>query len=523
MPKTKSAQSGGVTMSSPGFQGGVNVRDAINLLEPDELRRCENATLDERGGVSKRLGCADKGTFGLPADRVLSMYTFYRGITPPQLLMQTTAGKLFYTNDPTVQPIVWTEIASGFSTTEHFSYETFNNKVYFSNGIDFYSSWDGAAYLANAAAPKGRFLRLWKDTMWVSGVTGEPDRVYSSNPGDPETFGIANWIDLSKGDGDVTTALNTDGTFLIVGKRNRTFVIYDVVTFANRTVDYEKGIESHRSVIQFEGDIYFLSRRGICKWISDTPAEIISGKIDPFFDPDIINIAQLNKATAYTIGNQLGWTIPEALFDVPSFQIEYYPRLAGFTAYGNRGTGPFVTHRMPCRTFARYRSGAVDYLYAGSNKSNKVFQPFAEIGTDDGDFFTTSVETGVLDFGAPTLTKYMRRCRVLGRGKFTLIFLRNFENAIVRSQAIDLETATDTWDLLDDWGADTWGAGQSIVHEQKFHPDIYGRFFSIRVTDSEIPAGIKPVPVGSTDYALTAGEWGLYGYYIDATIAGVRD
>jgi hypothetical protein len=502
----------------------LNTRDALNLLQPDELRKCENAVLDERGGVSKRLGCTDKGAFSATGtDRILSMYTFYRGSAAnPQVLIHTTGGKLYYTDDPTAQPIVWTQIATGLSASAPFSFETFNSKCYFSNGVDSYAKWDGTTYTTIPTAPKGKYLRLWKDTMWVSGVSTLDDRVYSSNPGDAETFGVSNWVDLAKGDGDTVTALNTDGIFLIVGKRNRSFVIYDPVTFANRAVDFEKGFESHFAVVQFEGQIYYLSRRGICKWISDSPSEIISGKIDPIFDPSVINISQLSKAFAYTIGNQVGWAIPEAGSAVPSIQVEYYPRLAGLTAYGNRGTGPFVIHRMPCGAFARYRSGTVEYLYAGATGANKVYQPFSSIGQDDGVTYSTLVETGPIDFGAPTITKYLRRCRLLGRGVFTFILLRNFQTAIYKSYTVDLNSAADLWTPTDLWGTGTWGP-DAVIKEKKFHPDAYARFFTIRIIDSETTIGKKPVPVGSIDYNLDAGEWGLYGFYMDATMAGVRD
>jgi hypothetical protein len=522
MPSTQQGSS--VTIEAKGFAGGINIRDAINLLAGDELRKCENATLDERGGVSKRLGCTNKGTFSVTGtDRVLSMYTFYRGASAaPQILIHTTGGRLYYTNDPTAQPIVWTQIASGLSTTSPYSFETFNSRCYMSNGVDAYAKWDGTTYTTIPSAPKGRYLRLWKDTMWVSGVTGLDDRVYSSNPGDAETYGVSNWVDLAKGDGDVVTALNTDGIFLIVGKRNRSFVIYDPVTFANRAVDFEKGFESHFSVIQFEGEIYYLSRRGICKWVSDSPSQIISGKLDPLFDPSIVNIAQLSKSFAYTVGNQVGWAIPEAGSVIPTIQVEYYPRLAGYTAYGNRGTGPFVIHRMPFGPAARYRSGTIEYLYAGANGANKVYQAFSAVGQDDGVTFGTMVETGPVDFGAPTLIKYMRRCRLLGRGLFTFILLRNFQVGIYKSFPIDLDSAADIWTAADLWGAGTWGP-DSIIQEKRFHPDAYARHFTIRIVDSESTIGKKPIPVGTVDYNLDAGKWALYGYYIDATVGGVRD
>src|SRR5215471_14442318 len=112
------------------FAGGVNVRDAWNSLNLTELRKGENAILDERGGAAKRLGCQAQGTFGASSDRIISIYTFYRAGSAPQLLIHTSAGTLYYTNDPGALPPVWTSIATGLSTTTPMSFETFNGKCY---------------------------------------------------------------------------------------------------------------------------------------------------------------------------------------------------------------------------------------------------------------------------------------------------------------------------------------------------------------------------------------------------------
>lgn len=517
MPRRSSIDPPGSTFQSRGFAGGVNLRDAVNLLSLSELRKSENGVLDERGGWSKRLGCLNMGTFGAGTDRVLSAYTFYRGDSAPQVLIHTSGGKIYYTNDPTTNPITWTQIATGLSTTAPFSFETFNGKCYFSNGVDSYASWDGTTYTTFASAPKGKYLRLWKDTMWVAGVSGLPDRLYSSDPGDAETFGVSSWVDIAKGDGDQVTCLATDGLFLSFGKRNRGFLVYDPVTFANRTVDFEKGFESHFGTIQFEGEIYFISRRGICRWYNDSPARIISGKIDPLFDPGILNLNALNVAYAYTYDNRVGWAVCEVGSSVPTLQIEYYPRLAD-----QYGVGPFSFHRMPVGSFARYRHNTVDRLFGGSTTANKVYQVFGAVGQDDGVTFSSLMETGPIDFGAPTHVKYLRRLRVLGRGKFTLSLIRNFQTALYKTFAIDLTSSSDVWTVTDTWGSGTWGP-DSLIKEQRLHPDAYARFFIVRITDVETDLGKKPVPVGSLDYSLDAGRWGLYGLYYDASVMGVRD
>lgn len=510
-----------VIAETHGYAGGVNMRDAINQLAPDQARRMENGVLNERGAFSKRLGCQSQGTFGASGDRILSQYVFYRAGSTPQLLIHTSGGALYYTNDPTANPITWTLIASSLSTTAPFSFETFNSKAYFSNGVDSYASWDGSTYATYASAPKGAYLRLWKDTMWVSGIVGLPDRVYSSAAGDAQTFPVSNWIDIAKGDGDSVTALGTDGLMLIVFKLRRHVVIYDPVTFANRVVDFEKGCESHFSVMQFEGSVYFLSRRGVCRYVGDSPADIISGVIDPLFDPTVLNLAALSKAYAYTVDNRIGWALPEAGFTRATVQLEYYPRLAGVTPYGNRGTGPFNFHRMPATTFSRWRSGANEYLYGGHSTANKFLRLYAPVGTDDGSAFTALLETSAYDFNAPDRTKYVRRLRVLGRGRFTVQMKRDFQSAVYKTFPLDLSSNSDLWGD-ENWGAGTWGPA-ALFQEDRVNTDAYGRYITLQFSDAETGLGARLIEVGSQEYRLNDGEWGLYGVQMEAAMLGVRD
>lgn len=642
------------------FAGGINNRDAINSLQLSELRRAENAVLDERGGAAKRLGCQSQGFIenlipnsGFEVDttgwvsspvyflnaggvltrdatqskygsacakvvttnattqqgmdfatipvtagktyvaevwikgnvggeplrlslggtvgtadldvtpttswqryrvtllatgtgnaqiavytrsatactffvddaevadtsvRILSLYTFYRALTQPQLLAHTNTGKILYTNDPSVVPIVWTQIATGWSTTVPVSFETFNSKVYMGDGISAYSSWDGAAYTTFPSAPKGRYLRVWKDTMWVSGLTGTPDRVYSSDPGNAEVFGVSSWIDMGKGDGDQSIALATDGVFLIYSKRERVFVMYDPVTFANRIADPEKGSESHNSWIHFDAQLYFLSRRGVCQWRGDAPAIPLSLKIDPTFQSNVLNLNALTNSFAYAIGNRIGWTVPEIGNIVPTMQIEYYPRLAGKGGL----PGPFMFQRAPAHVAARVRWGSTEILYAGHNSQGKILWVHAPIGTDDGVTFQAVVETGMFALNAVGLSKYIRRMRFLGRGKFQAQILRDFGSSAYTTYTIDLSVGGDFWALTDFWGVSTWGP-PAVIREKLINTDVYCKYVAFRFIDAETTIGSLPLPIGSVDYNTQAGEWAIYGVSVDGAILGVRE
>src|SRR5438105_6917911 len=116
-----------VEAQTQGFGEGMNIQDAPNMLSPTEVRRAENGILDERGGFTKRSGCQSMGTIGVAADRIISIYTFYRGVAnAPHLMAHTNAGKVYYTTDPTANPIVWNQIGTGYSTAQPMAWETFN-------------------------------------------------------------------------------------------------------------------------------------------------------------------------------------------------------------------------------------------------------------------------------------------------------------------------------------------------------------------------------------------------------------
>jgi hypothetical protein len=506
-----------------GWAGGVNMRDAANQIQPNEARRMENGILDERGGWSKRLGCSSLGTVGTGADRIISGWVFYRGATAPQVLVQTTAGKVYYTNDPTANPITWVLIASGYSTTQPISWQTFNSKVYFCEGAASYSSWDGTTLATYGAVPKFRYLKVSKDTMWGSGVDSLPDRVFQSTPGDAETWPIASWVDIRHGDGDQVKAIGEDIQFVIVFKRDTATVIYDPALFSNRLADPEKGAESHFSLVQHEESLFYFSRRGICEWQGDTPAKLISYKLDPLFDPDILNWSALSKVWGFSWENRVSWAIPEKGSPDTTVQVHYYPRLAEISAFGVRGLGPFSFDRVPGRCFVRYRSGTVERLFAGANGANKFYWVYADsAGTDDGAGFQSVLETQAYDFSQPLHEKYLRRLRVLGRGKFTVQFIKNFQGAASKSVGLDLSTSQDLWDKDNNlWGVGSWSSPADL-QEVTVNPDVYARYVSLVFVDAETINRSKTVFVGSTSYTVPAGEWSVVGVILDGYLLGVR-
>lgn len=503
-----------------GFQGGLNLRDAPDQIAPNELQQVENVVYDNAGGLAKRLGSRNQGTFGAGADRVLSTYTFYRPNLNPQVLIHTTAGKMYYTTDVTANPIVWTQITTGLSTTQPAAFETQNSNCYFAEGTVL-GQWTGAAYSTIAAAPAGIcFLRVWKDTMWAAGNTN-PDRIYSSSAGDPTTWPALNFVDIMHGDGDKITCLASDGLFLIGFKQHRTQVLTDPALFTNRTADFEKGCESHFSVVHMEDKMYYLSRLGICWWQGDSSSRLISYKIDPLFSPALLNLSSLNLAYAYQLNDRCGWVLPEAGQSVPSVIIEYYPRLGPiYQISGNIGPGPWTIHRLPISTFTTVRQGATEAIFGGNPNANKFMWIFSPDGEDDGVPFASIAQSASFNFGSPVIWKYFRRCTVVGRGKFNLQFRRDFQQGIYQTYIVDLNAVDDTWNV-GVWNSGFWGPDSNLKRKQ-VSVDLYAVELSIVISDAEIVTGVQQINVGSNAHKVTVGEWAVMELAFDGFALGIR-
>jgi hypothetical protein len=509
-----------ITFATQGWQGGLNVRDSLAQIAPNELRRAENVTYDAAGGVSKRPGTISRGTFGNPGDRIISMYTYYRAMTPPQVLIHTSAGTMLYTNDPTATPIVWATVTTGLSGTASASFETQNSKCYFAEGTRV-GQWDGAAYTTISAAPSGiNFLRVWKDTMWAAGITN-PDRVYSSAAGDPTSWPAANYVDIMHGDGDYISGLASDGLYLIVPKHRRIQVITDPALFVNRTADWEKGAESHFGWIHLEDKLYFLSRLGVCWWQGDSSAKLISYKIDPFFQPEVLNLGVLWRSYGYTIGSKCGWAVAETAFNFPTMILEYYPRLGPiYQISGSIGPGPWTIHRLPATTFTTVRTGSTEVLLGGHPTDNKVMEVFADAATDDGQPFVGTIEGAPINISTPIFTKYLRRMHAVGAGQFYIQLKRNYEGGVYVTVPVNFASSGIYWDD-GVWNVGNWGEDPP-VREAIFNLDAFVQVVSVCITDADVDLGRSLLPVGTKDVTVTAGSWALYQITFDATQLGLR-
>jgi hypothetical protein len=137
--------------------------------------------------------------------------------------------------------------------------------------------------------PNGSILEVFKNRVWMAGVSGFPQRLYFSEYFEPEAWPPTYFVDLPLAQGDKITGLKVLGDVLVVYGKNQPLIIlgetpFDFVvrrTFAN------VGAESQRAIVKVENTHVFLSRFGIygfdgaiARLLSDDIAPIIR-KIPP--------------------------------------------------------------------------------------------------------------------------------------------------------------------------------------------------------------------------------------------------
>jgi len=413
------------------FAGGLNLLASPYKLGQDQAWQANNFLLSEYGTITKRLGITDAGAHGASGVRVLA-WTYLKandgGITIIAHLTDGTVRHAVYTGSI---PLTWNTEFSGYSTTVPMRFAQFLKSglaaIWMTNGVDDVSWIDSALASGTVAtAPKGTAIAAWKDTLWISGTTANPQRVYSSATGDGTTWPALNFVDIGVGIGGAVLALMDTDPALVVFKDRSTSVIYDPIEFTNVVLDNSKGCISQASIVRFSGSSYYLSHAGVCKWLGDGPSEVISIAIDPVFKLDLYqknNLTSPQKFMGYAYKDRVGWSLPFATPNAQTPQLEIYPEFPNApSVWQTRSTAG--GNVVPLLGINSEVIG--DHLFGAAVDSNKIFRcEEAAEDQDDSVSFFALWSSGWLNFGDPDATKYLQYVKILAQWEqpFTAVLL----------------------------------------------------------------------------------------------------
>src|SRR6266542_3590297 len=150
------------------FSGGWNVRDAAAQLAGNESPDCYNCTLDERGGLAKRLGYVKSNPTAHNASLVINEFYWPSGQNKI-----TQSGTGLFKDDSTVA-------FKTFTTAERCGMCDFKGLLIFIHPTDGLFKYDGTTVTAIAAGPKGTTITAWQNKLWAAGDPANKPRVYFS-------------------------------------------------------------------------------------------------------------------------------------------------------------------------------------------------------------------------------------------------------------------------------------------------------------------------------------------------------
>ena len=444
------------------FSGGWNPRDAPSELSATESPDCLNITLDERGGVVKRLGLYRLGS-GVNLTSA-SKNTFY---WPTEQLIIVQDGA---TVKKTSDFVTFTSINT-FSTSDRVAYADFKGKLIIAHPVDgVFSYTTGGGFSARLGSPvKGNCMAVWQNKIWVAGDSSNPPRVWWSNAGDETTWTTAtDWVDVREVDGTIVTGLGagqqmdvTAKPTLLVFKKYACHRINDSTSGSYTTLSASDGAANPLCITSLLGRTYFTGPRGIFYTDGVAPPVRASQKISPLFNNTQLDYSRMdNWAMGVAPPDRVLLSVTRQGSSTNNLTVEHSPVF-----------GWFVPHSFGIASFALFTKSD-ELCYGASPTAGKIFQVFRS-GADDGVAITSRFQTRWLEPNAGHQLN-VRRMIVEGRGTFDLYFKTDYSVGIGELNSVVIAGGGFTWGT-DVWGAGVWGP---LTYES------YESFYSLGVCRS---------------------------------------
>jgi hypothetical protein len=140
--------------------------------------------------------------------------------------------------------------------------------------------------------PKASYNEIHQDRMWIGHLRGPHSAAYSeihynrimfSNLGFPDQFETLNFIDVGESNDEITGLVSMDG-ILYIFKQKSIWGLYgdSPSNWTLRKVVPDKGSIAARSIVQYNGQIYFASYDGVYVFDGTPFPNLLSRKIGPY-------------------------------------------------------------------------------------------------------------------------------------------------------------------------------------------------------------------------------------------------
>lgn len=281
-----------------------------------------------------------------------------------------------------------TQLLAGLDAVARFTFETQNDYLLFTNGVDVPKKWIGTGAAADIAGapPTGKYIVVHKNRAFMFGNVANPSRLYFSDIGNFESWPALNFIDVGKGDGDKLTGGMVLFDMLVLTKDNTTYILQGdgPSTFVLRKATGESGAYNMSSLALIKSSVAMLSRDGV-RIFDGLKSVLSSEKIQGTLNG--LNPRQLALAASIVYLDKVYISVPEGSSLYNNAVLVFDTLRTAWTVYRGMNFGCFALWR-------RYNA---DTLMAGDSTQGMVYE--METGYNDAGVATDAYAVTKQAFG----------------------------------------------------------------------------------------------------------------------------
>lgn len=443
---------------------GLNLRDKPDAVDQAECIDAMNVAFTERGAVVSRGGYQKRATVSC---RGIASFEQSTGLTRI-LTCVGTAAKAYSTTGAEQASYTISDTSKSMSVARYGTPSA--EYAFLGNGTDSMLRFDGSSFTVRAALPKAAALAVMPaDNRLVAGAytaggngpagaTVSPSHVHFSDPGDPDTWGVNNYVQLTPGDGDRTTGIAAWRELIFVFKREKFFVFYGNSVesggpvFNYRPVEGGVGLVAPQGLAALSDGLYFVAEDGLYRTdgsnperVSDLVSPLWDGGTSPFYTGGtILDVTQCSLAA---VDGKLYMAFPTS----------NGPRVLVYDPDGKW----FSLWDLPA-TSVHGLNGSL--WFSGAN----LCQHRPSDTDDAGSPIEARWRSGWVDFSSPDM-KVDRARKAWGVGRLNMSVSTDFENDPGNESPLDFTTtAQPQWNAAngEQWDASWWAGARSLTAKQ---------------------------------------------------------
>jgi hypothetical protein len=293
------------------FSGGLNTKLAKNLVPDNQCYDCQNIDFDETFGIKTRKGFVEISSFPVSGKTATKLFEYVRA-NGEKFLISQIEDSLYYTTSKTE----WTLFKTGLKwQLNSLQAAVYDNKIWFTNGIDDVFYFDGTNTVLLDFVPKGKYIITHNNKLFIANTFDNPSNVYYVLEGFDPTF-EGSWLEdnfevAGFQDGDIVTGLASYRQFLIVFKKFSTWAILGYIpeTWQVTSLNNNYGCLYQESIHVDKGILKFMSHVGMVAFDGSSIRDIDVNVENIFIDSNNVagefNYLQISSNDDWKVGSSI--------------------------------------------------------------------------------------------------------------------------------------------------------------------------------------------------------------------------